>query len=433
MTTSTSSAPSLDVPFTVRDQRRKGFFTIDNELLDRYGPQLGAYGLAVYMALARFANQESTCWPSLATIARRTGMSRRQVIREIDKLQALGLIAVELQFNTKTGEHKANRYILLDMSPSNSQALPSDQQSLQGSDCQAPRSDQQSPKQNLENQTQHRNYTQKTTTRARNDQDNTNTSGATQTTGVGAYSTILTNPMNAKSLQKTTENKEVGDSTLPTPLPPIADAPPSPLLERQQTGASALIVVGMTAKVAERLAEHYSLDRIEEKLAYLNFLQEHQPDKVKNPCGWLRRAIEDNFAAPDGFLPPAAQEQQLAVTLALADFLLEPSEPPQAAPIPEATDWTQVQVQYGTTDEDRTLWAEAKQELEQMGQSYHGISTLLLDTLILQCTADTALIGVPQTFQCQRLQHPQTVKLLARILTSLAGRALTPVFIPLQE
>src|SRR5215213_538994 len=113
--TSASSSPSLDGPFTVRDRRRKGFFTIDNVLLDWFGALLGPYGLAVYMALARFANQEGTCWPSLATIAKKTGMSRPQVIREIAKLKELGLIAVAHQLGKK-GEHTSNLYLLLDIS-----------------------------------------------------------------------------------------------------------------------------------------------------------------------------------------------------------------------------------------------------------------------------------------------------------------------------
>src|SRR5215212_7713290 len=112
--TSTHSSLPLDVPFTVQDRRRKGFFTIDNELVDRYGAQLKAHGLAVYMALARFANHDGACWPSLATIAKRTGMSRMQVIRELAKLQALGLIAIAHQCGTN-GEHRANLYTLLDL------------------------------------------------------------------------------------------------------------------------------------------------------------------------------------------------------------------------------------------------------------------------------------------------------------------------------
>src|SRR6185503_19404300 len=72
-------------------------------------------------------------------------------------------------------------------------------------------------------------------------------------------------------------------SFVTTTPPPNSGEPPSPTVARQQSGASALIAIGMTAKVAERLAERYSLTRIEEKLGYLDFLQQYQSDKVKNP------------------------------------------------------------------------------------------------------------------------------------------------------
>ena len=80
--------------FIVRD-RRPGFLRVYNDLYDNYGAQLGPYGLAVYVALCRYANQDSECWPSFATIARGTGMSRRKVIYEIQKLERLKIIAVE--------------------------------------------------------------------------------------------------------------------------------------------------------------------------------------------------------------------------------------------------------------------------------------------------------------------------------------------------
>ena len=65
--------------FVVRD-RRPGYLRVDNDLYDRFGSQLGPYGLAVYMALCRYVNQDSECWPSYATIAKGTGMSKRKVI-----------------------------------------------------------------------------------------------------------------------------------------------------------------------------------------------------------------------------------------------------------------------------------------------------------------------------------------------------------------
>lgn len=166
--TSTTQS-SADLPIIVRDRRRKGFFTIDNELLDRFGAQLKAHGLAVYMALARFADQDSTCWPSLATISRKTGVSRPQVIREITKLKALNLIAVEHQVNEK-GEFSSNIYTLLDISSS-----PPDPEVVsardQGSLSQIPplvsAGDQgslsQIPKQHPGNKTHHQNKTQRTT------------------------------------------------------------------------------------------------------------------------------------------------------------------------------------------------------------------------------------------------------------------------------
>jgi hypothetical protein len=119
--------------FVVRD-RRPGFLRVYNDLYDKFGSTLGPYGLAVYMGLCRYSNQDSECWPSYSTIAKGTGMSRRQVIREVAKLEDLKIIAVE------RNHHSANVFILLDTS---------DTQSPPPSDTQSPPSDTLSPKQDL--------------------------------------------------------------------------------------------------------------------------------------------------------------------------------------------------------------------------------------------------------------------------------------------
>ena len=95
--------------FVVRD-RRPGYLRVDNDLYDRFGSQLGPYGLAVYMALCRYVNQDSECWPSYATIAKGTGMSKRKVIYEVKKLERLQVIAIE------RNQHTSNVFILLDTS-----------------------------------------------------------------------------------------------------------------------------------------------------------------------------------------------------------------------------------------------------------------------------------------------------------------------------
>lgn len=114
--------------FVIRD-RRPGYLRVYNDLYDRFGAQLGPFGLAVYVALCRYANQDSECWPSYNTIAKGTGMSRRQVMREVVKLEELKIIAVERVLR------KPCTFILLDTSDTQSPSLvthshhPSDTQS----------------------------------------------------------------------------------------------------------------------------------------------------------------------------------------------------------------------------------------------------------------------------------------------------------------
>lgn len=113
-----------DVSFRVADARRRGYFTVDNIILDQYGERLGPYGLAVYVALCRFANADQECWPSHATVAKRTGMSRRQVGREIAKLADLRLILVTPQYDAESQVHHSNLYTLLDAEGMDSMTTP---------------------------------------------------------------------------------------------------------------------------------------------------------------------------------------------------------------------------------------------------------------------------------------------------------------------
>ena len=96
-----------DTNFVVRDAR-PGFLRVDNDLYDRFGAQLGPYGLAVYMALCRYANRDSECWPSYATIAQGTGMSWRKVASTVAQLEDLGVIAIERNAGT------SSTFVLLD-------------------------------------------------------------------------------------------------------------------------------------------------------------------------------------------------------------------------------------------------------------------------------------------------------------------------------
>ncbi len=100
------------MPDILRDGRKRGWFHIDNALLDRFGAEIGAYGVAVYAVLARHADAKGVCFPSYQGIADKLGVSRRQAIRTVSVLAERGLIRV--QKRQTPGGRPQNLYVLTD-------------------------------------------------------------------------------------------------------------------------------------------------------------------------------------------------------------------------------------------------------------------------------------------------------------------------------
>ncbi len=99
--------------FMVRD-RRSGFAIIDNLLIDDYGPTIGAYGIATYCILVRFARADGTeSFPSYQKVADLMGASRNTAIKAIKGLVKLGL--VEKEKRSLKGESLSNSYVLIDI------------------------------------------------------------------------------------------------------------------------------------------------------------------------------------------------------------------------------------------------------------------------------------------------------------------------------
>ena len=82
----------------VREGRKRGWFWIDNDIIDKMGKTMGPYGLAVYSVLARHLDKDDTCFPSTGYIGKLIGCSDRTVRRHIDQLEQLGLITVGRTF-----------------------------------------------------------------------------------------------------------------------------------------------------------------------------------------------------------------------------------------------------------------------------------------------------------------------------------------------
>ena len=81
----------------MRDIRKRGWFWVENELIDR--TDLSFEVKSMYMILARFADSEGKCFPSIEKLAEIIGKDKRTVIRYIKKLEEIGLIEKRRRFN----------------------------------------------------------------------------------------------------------------------------------------------------------------------------------------------------------------------------------------------------------------------------------------------------------------------------------------------
>jgi hypothetical protein len=90
--------------FVVRDQRQPGWFFVDNELIDKFGKQLGAYGVAVYAVLARYSkNSTQQVNLSQRDIAAMLGISQGRVRASLRELVDAGLIHMEVPARPSPG------------------------------------------------------------------------------------------------------------------------------------------------------------------------------------------------------------------------------------------------------------------------------------------------------------------------------------------
>jgi DNA-binding transcriptional ArsR family regulator len=70
------------------------FFLVDNILVDHYARLIGPHAYAVLTVLKRHADVKGSCYPSVALIAGKLGLSTRQVTRAIKTLEAYNMVTV---------------------------------------------------------------------------------------------------------------------------------------------------------------------------------------------------------------------------------------------------------------------------------------------------------------------------------------------------
>ena len=85
-------------------------FQDPNDIIDTHGRTLGAIGIGVYAALARYADRKTgECWPGIAKLERVLDLARSTVKVYLHKLEALGLIAIEKRWDA-AGDPTTNQY-----------------------------------------------------------------------------------------------------------------------------------------------------------------------------------------------------------------------------------------------------------------------------------------------------------------------------------
>lgn len=222
----------------------------------------------------------------------------------------------------------------------------------------------------------------------------------------------------------------------PTPLDPPAPS----TADGKAEAKAALLKMGLAATVTERLVGRYSVARIEEKIEFLLYLQEQTPGRIKNPKGWLRRAIEENYGAPDGYKSTTEREAEAAekqhqkesfeqAILAQEQRRREEQVQRQQAAAARLADF---QKQYGTTQQEIDLWRQVLDEFK-LSQAPGTFQAYLADTVLLSLRDGEALIGLPNFWMRDWVENRLAKKIGQTLTQYLDGQKVTPKFIALNQ
>lgn len=191
----------------------------------------------------------------------------------------------------------------------------------------------------------------------------------------------------------------------------------------------ALMDHGISRPVARRLARLYPAEYIQAKEQYLDFLVDARPHEVKKPAAWLRKAIEDDYSAPDGFISPADREQAIEAEKRRNEALVAAQERELAArtavedarKAAAAAKRARLHAHFGTGDEAIDLWRGVLNELSYSGGALYA---MLATSEILHLDDTQVLLGIPHAFQLRELQHPRLQTAIARALKNHTRRDL---------
>lgn len=219
---------------------------------------------------------------------------------------------------------------------------------------------------------------------------------------------MVTSPINIRYPQEQSEQVGVsheipGGVSGETPHGGVSGETPTinTNINKQQHVVVALLnKYGLSRNIAQKFANTYDAVYIEQKVAYLAYNLTYAPENVKKPAAWLRRAIEQDWAAPDGYRTPeqiAAEKAQLTTAQQRqqqADQIKQQQQAEQQAE--KEREWEAARhfsrTHFGTSEAEITLWQQVLIDLKP--QLAYNIYPLLENGELLAIQEKTAVIGV---------------------------------------
>ena len=195
------------------------------------------------------------------------------------------------------------------------------------------------------------------------------------------------------------------------------------------SGIVALLVErGITERVARRLAREFSEARILAKIELLDYMLKTNPSQVsQNPAGYLRKAIEEDYAPPAGFKTRAEREAEEVERA--QERVEKEARRSETMAQRRTTDFRQrVIEQYGVSQELQGLWARAKAELApQMSMAtYH--TYIEAHTVLISLEEGVARIATNNRYIQEWLAH-RLNRVVKETLEGLTGQGLELEFV----
>lgn len=191
----------------------------------------------------------------------------------------------------------------------------------------------------------------------------------------------------------------------------------------------ALVEWGISQNVSETLAKRYRPERIHEKIDFLKHLIENEPNSVKKPAAWLRKAIEEDYSAPDSYKTALSNKSDQVLTkaertrkkavLEAEKAHSERSEQLQKAREAAFTERLQTLFQrFNTSERDLHIWDEVKAELANQGVS----DAILTSLQLLKLEKGRATLNVINNFMAQQASQPRVKAKLTAVLSQFVQR-----------